>query len=407
MEESYRECFNTGRVVRANPKTLTCDVMRSSDESMLYDVPILNSTGGPQSTDLSWGANIVGALVCYTYLNGQPHIVGVIPTQVTPDEQVSLSTSETGTGGDNTRTYGYVGDGFAGDGGSGDTISFSGGRNAGWMPTDKVISTDGGAELALLSEGGVVLKASPLAKLVLGGLMNFARIVAREFSIHTDFGEMRFLHGSSGRTGLVIEGGDLYSKETQAGEGTNTVHLHMGYAPNAANVRFGMRVNSTDDIEYSAITFGRDGKLNAVTSKDHLLSVGKDNHTRVLQDDYVEIDGDQTVQVGKGRATSVSEDETTLIVGNEEHFVGNERTVTVTGQEMHMTGGDLHIQVGRVIYLGANGFFLSTSHIGENGEDLLGDFTGKIGDLGLNARDCDIQARDFDMKVTSLNIGRA
>lgn len=83
------------------------------------------------------------------------------------------------------------------------------------MPGDKVSPPDGGAELALLSEGGVVLKASPMSQIIMGALMDFVKIVARELTISTDFGDISFSHGSSGRTGMSIVGGAKYGDEAQ------------------------------------------------------------------------------------------------------------------------------------------------------------------------------------------------
>lgn len=204
----HPEYFSTATVITANPATLTCDILKTKG-GMLYGVPILNTTGGLQSNDASWASNLRGAVVFYTYLDGQPYIMGTIPVAAKPGVPTSTSSTSTDSGGDNKLTYGAT-----------RRDSYTCGRPASYMPGDKVFSTDGGAELALLSEGGIVLKASPMSQIIMGALMDFVKIIARELTISTDFGDISFSHGSSGRTGMSIVGGAKYGDEAQPGSGT-------------------------------------------------------------------------------------------------------------------------------------------------------------------------------------------
>lgn len=326
----HPEYFKTATVITANPATLTCDILKTTG-GMLYGVPVLNTVGGIQSTDGAWIGNLRGAVIYYTYLDGQPYIMGTVPVAARPAVPTTTSTTGTGTGGDNPLTYGAT-----------RQDSYTSGRSASYMPGDKVFSADGGAELALLSEGGVVLKASPMAQIILGALMDFVKIVARELIISTDFGDITFSHGSSGRTGMSIVGGAKYGDEAQPGSGTPTAHFYLGDTPDAPDSRFGVRVNSVDGGDYGAIVMGTDGKLVLATSQDALLSVGKNNEVRVLGDDYYQVDGKRAVEVG--------DDETRSIFGKFDFTVGN--------RENHSVGSDLDLQVGGALRIGAESITL-------------------------------------------------
>lgn len=326
----HPEYFSTATVITANPATLTCDILKTKG-GMLYGVPVLNTTGGIQTNDVSWSSNLCGAVVFYTYIDGQPYIMGTVPVAAKPSVPTSTSSTSTGSGGDNALTYGAT-----------DRDSYACGRSSSYMPGDKVFSTDGGAELALLSEGGIVLKASPMSQIIMGALMDFVKIVARELTISTDFGDISFSHGSSGRTGMSIVGGAKYGDEAQPGSGTPTAHLYMGDTPDAPDSRFGVRVNSVDGGDYGAIVMGTDGKLVLATSQDALLSVGKNNEVRVLGDDYYQVDGKRAVEVG--------DDETRSIFGKFDFTVGN--------RENHSVGSDLDLQVGGALRVGAESITL-------------------------------------------------
>lgn len=45
--------FKTATVISANPKTATCDIMRTEGD-MLYGVAVANTSGGMFSTDAQW-----------------------------------------------------------------------------------------------------------------------------------------------------------------------------------------------------------------------------------------------------------------------------------------------------------------------------------------------------------------
>lgn len=338
IEGHPQEIFATGTVINVSPTTLTCEILKTTG-GILYNVPVLNSAGSVQGNGLSMLNNLRGSVVCYTYICGKPYIVGTVPVPSSPRARISNSSTNTGTGGDNQNTYGSSGE-----------MAYSGGANSGWSPNDKVFSTDGGAELALFSEGGVVIKASPLAQIILGSMMDFIKVVCREFHLMTDFGELKFSHGSSGRTGLSITGGAAYGEEAQAGAGTNTVHMYLGDTPDAPESRFGVRVNSTDGADYGAFSLGKDGKLVSATSKDALLAVGEDNHIRVNGSEYHQVDGNRTSEIG----------------GKDDVTVMGERQSSIGSNETHAVGGNMDLQVTGVLNIGA-GSITITSHSGGTG----------------------------------------
>lgn len=345
MPELASAVFHTATVISVNPKTLTCDLMRTAG-GMLYSVPIANTTGGIFSNDVSWNSNLRGAVVYYAYIAQNPFILGTLPIPTQPSSSYSTGSTSTGTGGDNPKTYG-----------SASGQSYSSGRSTGHQPSDKVIASDGGASISLLGEGGVVLQASPLCQMILGAGMDFMRVVAREFSIFTDFGSLDFSHGSSGRTGLTIKGGAAYGEEAQAGSGTHTVFMQLGDTEDAPETRFGVRVTSTDGGDFGALSMGKDGQLIFTTSKDYLLMVGHEKHTVVDGDTYDDLRGNHAEKVAKERR---------LEVGLEEnHTVGTQRNLTIGSDETHTVAGRLDLQVGGTLEIGCSGLvFKSASSSG-------------------------------------------
>ena len=347
----YEEFFKTGTVFNTNPSTLTCDIAKT-EGGFLYSVPIANTTGGILTNDVSWGANLRGAVVYYTYMDGCPYILGTLPQRMEIQDKVSTNTTETKTGGDNDTAYG-----------SASANSYTSGRETDYQPNDKVISADGGSKIALLSEGGVAIKASPLSQIIMGAGMDFIRMVCRQFEIFTDFGSLCFSHGSSGRTGLTIKGGAAYSDEAQAGTGEHTVYLHMGDTDNNSEMRFGVRVTSTDGAEHGALAMGKNGALFFETSKNYLCNVGQDMATVVDGDTLNEMRGDCIELIGKSHKVDIEK--------NEELNITKERSIVTGMEERHSVGEDFKIDVGGVLDIGCNGLIIhSAGSAGGAGADL-------------------------------------
>lgn len=334
--------FRTAIVVSVNPKTATCDIMRTEGE-MLYAVPVANSSGGIFSNAAQISGDLRGAVVYYGFIDGCPYIFGTLPTRVTPDKPISVDISATKTGGKNSRTYGGA-----------SAASYASGRNTDHQPNDKVFSSDGGASVSLLGDGSAILKVSPLCQLILGAGMDFARLVARQFQIFTDFGELEFSHGSSGRNGLTIKGGAEYSAESQSGSGINTVFMHLGDTADAPEARFGVRVTSTDGSQFGALAMGKDGKLIFTTSQDYLLMVGNEKHTLVDGDVYDEFRMNHAEKISLNRRSEIGE--------NEDTTIGMKKTQVVGTDQDHAVGGNMNLNVGGTLFIGCDGLVLTCSN---------------------------------------------
>lgn len=324
-----------GTVIAVHPASQACDVLLDQG-GMRCNVPIMNAIGGPQSVDMNWGGNLRGALVALLEIRNRLHILGTLPTQDVPREAVSLSPSNTGTGGENKQTYGRP-----------LSADYSGARTTGFLPGDKVLRADGGAELLLGSEGLVTLKASPLAQLTLGSLMDFARLIAREFTLFTDFGEVEFSHGSSGRVGLSLRGGADYGAEAAPTAGKWTVRLWLGDVPGQPDKRLLLRINNPDESEYVTCMIGADGKLDVAASKDATLSVGRDQADTVRGERQTTVGGKETLRCGGDRTTVVASDEQHAVSGNLNVQVGGELAVGAASLSITSTsegGGDCAIR---------------------------------------------------------------
>lgn len=349
-----------GTVINVNTKTLMCDIMRPNG-SMLYDVAIANTTGGFYTNDVNWGSNIRNSAVYYAYIDGTPYVLGTLPTRTVPENKISVPVSETKTGGDNRTTYG-----------AGTKASYAAGANMDYQPNDKVISTDGGAHLALLSEGGAILKVSPLCQLILGAGMDFARLVCRQFQIFTDFGSLEFSHGSSGRNGLTIKGGAMYGGESMADAGTHTVFMHLGDTDENPDARFGVRVTDTDGNMFCGLVMQKNGKMVFTSSHDYLISVGRNYDCRVDGNYTQEICGSRREEIHGCEARRVYKDRTTVIVGNENkqvgenqtHIIGKDSQTNITNDSRLTIGGQATTNVEKDKVVSVNGsLVLSANNI--------------------------------------------
>lgn len=214
------------------------------------------------------------------------------------------------------------------------------------LPNDIKIAADGGSELTLGTEGYVNLQASPMAQILLLGLMNLCRIVCREFEVLSDFGSIRLTNGSSGRCGLVIEGGADYGEESEPSSGVPTCRFFMGDIEDSPDMRMGMMVNSTDNSGASGFFIGKDGKMRIATTDDCLYSIGSDCQTKVEGDNFLQVTGTNVVEIqGKQDITLMSNDTKT---------VACDRKLSVAGQYDVNVGGTLNIAAAGINFTSMN-----------------------------------------------------
>lgn len=317
----------TGTVIAVYPAKYTCDVVLTSG-GILYDVGIMNAYGGILSNDVGLLPNLKGAVVAMLEIYGKKYVLGTLPIQMRPKATISLSPTNTGTGGENEQTYGK----------QTNTIDFSGARTKGFQPGDKVIRTDGTAELSLCGDGLAMLKASPMAQFILGSCMDFARLIAREFKIFTDFGEVEMSHGGSGKVRMSIKGGAQFCDESSPSGGAWTVQMYLGDVPENPEARFSLYVNDIGNSEHVHCTMGADGNLFLETSKDEDRIIGQDQNTSIMRDRACTILGDDTLTVSGSRVTAIT--------GTEDHFVKADRNASVSGKESTTVSGDRSVSTG-------------------------------------------------------------
>ena len=345
-----QEIFTTALVTGVNTATYTCDILTSRGKE-LRDVPVLGVTGGMHSNGVTWLTDLRNSTVILVHVEGRPYLLCSLPVKVTPmSEDRDEAVSATKTGGADALTYGRTENGYSGK------------RHTGFLPDDKVIVADGGSMLGILSGGLAILKASPLAQIILGKAKDFIHVIARELRIITDFGEMKFHHGSSGRTGMSIIGGAVTGEEANAESGKPTVTVHLGDVPDAPDKRIVIMAESVDGEDYGIIGYGVDGNLEQATSKDHLTSVGRNKEVRVEGGDYTEVDGEQKLSVGGQREVEVAGKMAVSVAGAvTETFGGNHQSST-GGSATHSSDGSYSINAsGAVNICGSSINFSATN----------------------------------------------
>ena len=349
----------TGTVIAVHPESCSCDVVMTAG-GVIYNVGVMNSMGGPFSTDVNPIPNLKGAAVALINLLNQWYILGTIPVHAAPPVQVSPSVSNTGTSTDNENTYGKSD--------VPERTSYANGRTTSVLPGDKLISADGGSELLLGAEGLAVLKASPLAQLILGGFKDFVKLVAREFTLNTDFGVMKFSGGGSGTTGLSIMGGANFCDESGTNNPVYTVKMFMGEVPGDPLARFALYVYNTDRSEYVYIVVDNIGNISIETSKDEEKLIGRDKITEIMENRRTTVHIDDTLTVDNNRSASIGNNDECTVGVDQTLTVHGKRTVSTTDTEQHNVGSTMELNVGMLVVNTGGLTFNSRGDSGSSGD---------------------------------------
>lgn len=363
--------YYIGSIFRLDPTKGTCDIALLNNQGRIYDVPIL----GTESTGLSGSVSLASSLeeqstvllmrICHKW-----YVLCTIPVENNGQPGTAVSSTNTGTGGDNATTYGR-------NAGSGPT--YMAGRSVDSLSGDKRLVADGGSTLLLGKEGLVVLKASDLAQIVMGAYKNFVRIMSREFELFTDFGTIRFTGGGKeGVTGMAIMGGGNFADESSTIEPAYPVHMYMGEVPWDVNGRFAMQVDSPKgdqhirteiDINGNRETYASKAIAERSLFKKTVVEDSEEHH--VLKSQYVAVGmgnippsdekdlrdsckplselkempvGDGSAQMGDGDSfCEIANNDSVKIGGQQTTQVANNKTLVVGGDKKDDTAGNLRV----------------------------------------------------------------
>ena len=172
---SYDSSFIEGTVTNVDPIRFVCSV-RTTRGQLFNEVPWLLPTGGSGKSGMHVCPNIGDQVVVSTSLS-YPVIIGSLPRIGLPDtELTNVSGSTTGI-----------------DAGNGSNIqngySANPNKPSDFLPGDHVITTDGGGIFAMLANGTAMIKASPLAQIVLSKYDDLVRVMARNWERFSDVGQ--------------------------------------------------------------------------------------------------------------------------------------------------------------------------------------------------------------------------
>lgn len=263
-QDSPGNDIRSGTVISVNPRTFTA-VVKMPDIEGAMSVGMLNIYGASYGEDLVWLQNIRGAEVLLIKHAGQYYILGTKPVQVTKtDDSVVDDVTDTGHGGASELSYRK----------RLDYRSMNPNRPSDFMPGDKIIRADDGAEIGLFRGGVAVLKGSPMAQIILGKIKDFLKIISRRVEWFTDFGELLFKHDASGKVGMEIHGGANYG-ETHPGAAQWTVQAWLGDYPSDSQSRLYVRVNDPGNGQFVTLRMGTDGTIEMETSKDKMETIGE------------------------------------------------------------------------------------------------------------------------------------
>ena len=360
--------YSIGTVDRVNLVNGTCRVCLLGNSGILHDVPILGTESNPNSCGVSLASSLqAGNTVLLMSVCHKWYVLCTIPIEDSGQAGTAPSCTGTGTGGDNSVTYGkYHASG----------PSYMAGRNADVISGDKRLVADGGSEMLLGKEGLIVLKASALAQIILAAYKNFVRIVAQEFELFTDFGTVRFTGGGKeGVTGMAIMGGGHFADESSTIEPAYPFHMYIGEVPWDLNGRFAMQVDSPDGSQHMRKEIDINGNQetyvsNAVAdrSKFRKTVVEDSAEMHVLKSQYRAVgmggipeadekdlreqcfslsdeENGKEMPVGTGSVQMGAGDSFTEIKNNEAMKVGGQQTTQVASHKTLSVGGKMDVTV--------------------------------------------------------------
>ena len=329
--------FQTGTVVAVDTANYNCHVL-TADGVSLSDVRLMNITGGPQQVEVSWLHNYLGAPVLIVEIQGVWYIIGTLPYAGDRSQGMESGSfiPENITFKDATKTVSVP---------NNKQYSFKKYSPTKFLPGDKVLSADGGASIGVYIGQLVVIKAAALAQIILGGIRNFVRIIAREFSLFTDFGEVHSSHGSDGDRQFEIKGGANESESSPDG-GKYTVHTIFGAVDGNDVARFSCRVEKDGKFINDLRTI--DGDF--VIGGDGNFDVSVDGDIRIKTTKAIGINTDKTmnVVVGSDKQSSVMGTDQRLISGDAKDAVAGTYTQTIGGDKQILIAGTLRIAAGGI-----------------------------------------------------------
>lgn len=346
--------FDVGTVVHVNSKEYTCTVLLNSG-AVLENVRMMNITGGMQQIEVTWLTNFEGASVLVIYIMSHWYIIGSLPmpgdrtkgskdlateyditVSDTSPVQENISFSDLQKSASKATTSKYAFDKYS---------------PTAFLPGDKVISADGGASVGIYRKNLIVAKAASLAQIILGGLTNFIRIIARELSIITDFGEIKSEHADSKKIGIAIKGGA--TKEECAPDGSGyTLNAYMGTVPGVDDGRYSVKVFDDSD-NYAAFTLEKSGTFNLGASKDFNIASHENATINADKNIGFETAGNYKLTTAKNVEQEIAGNMETTCMGKIETMASRQIT------EASLAGKELRL--GGVLKIAASGISFTTS----------------------------------------------
>ncbi len=343
--------FTIGKVITCNTKTFTVDV-KLRDIGLVQSVPLLNTYGTDYGNDLTWLTNLQGSLVLLIKIVNTYYVMATVPEEVLETKTENVTpVQEPGFGGDV------------------ESIpvdkNYNVNRPTDFYPGDKVLRTDGGAELFLGKVGLARLKASSLAQIIFGKFKDFCKLIARQLSIYTDAGSVETFHTAEGKVGVAIKGGADFAAETHPGVAAWTVQawigdatgedvagLHDNNPPDTA--RLHVKVNDAADATGVILTFGTEGNVTLNNTGNFVQEVGGTYTQAVEGVHQVDITGESDVTYMDAQTTTIVGESLTMHRGRSTHMVTGEDTRETQADKILTVGGNYTINVSGLCTINGN-----------------------------------------------------
>ena len=172
---SYDSNFIEGTVTNVDPIRFVCSV-RTNRGQFFPEVPWLLPTGGSGKSGMHFSPSVGDQVVINTSLS-YPIIIGALPRLGLPETE--LTNVSGATGGVDAGNASNIKNGY----------STNPNKPSDFLPGDHVITTEGGGIFAMLANGTALIKASPLAQIVISKYDDLVRVMARNWERFSDLGQ--------------------------------------------------------------------------------------------------------------------------------------------------------------------------------------------------------------------------
>ena len=265
------------------------------------------------------------------------------------------------------------------------------------MAGDWAVQGSEGNQIAILEGGLSIFRGGELSQIIASKLGDIIKMVARNFELFTDFGEVKMLN-ENGKTSLVINGSSdalNTNKQNQSWD----YEVKLGGDGNLFSLNLGKNAAGSSLFSFKV---DPDGKATVRTDSAFVVEMDKQPELKINSDVVTEYSGVHTEKIGKNKFSRVNGNEQKDLVGQYKLFVGTNLVTSVSNNELKTV---THTSEEKINGLSAT----DTNTDAKRTTVSSGDFTVSIGDpkdLGVPCPALGGKMGSYNLKVWIGDINR-